>query len=486
MAKGGAKEDELEGDLSRLQAGRRWVFLATFINYAFAHWTRKCYTNVKVQFIHGGVSPLTLASMDSAFMLTYAGGSFFTGALGDRFSAVNIISMGLLGSSLCLAALLWGISSTVPVAASWFVAAQTIHGFAQATGGPVNTAIMGEWFGSDNRGLIFGLWTCHQYVGDVIAAFAGALILSLPINWRWVILIPLVINGFWAGVNFFFVPNSPRLAGINYSSNANVKISSDGEHQKLPPMPIIKAICIPNVLSYACAFGFFKLVNYAMFFQLPLILTANFTSSTANLISSLYSFGMMPGGIVCGWLSDLYGGRRALVCATMMCFLVPLLILFAFYMDQLPIVVVLALLCLMGCLVGGPNNIITSAVATDLSEHPATRGYARATGTVTGIINGSGSVVAALGQIAIPYLSAAGKRDGVSYRYVWLFLVLSTILGTALMWPKIYEEITRPSAAPAETQPLRPDGNAYTSEKDVEDGAYQGGAQRRKGDAYHQ
>ncbi|CAE7608984.1 slc37a3, partial [Symbiodinium microadriaticum] len=57
---------------------------------------------------------------------------------------------------------------------------------------------------------------------------------------------------------------------------------------------------LPNVLSYAIAFGFFKLVNYAMFFQLPVILASHFDQSTSNVISSLYSVGMMPGGIVCG------------------------------------------------------------------------------------------------------------------------------------------------------------------------------------------
>jgi len=37
---------------------------------------------------------------------------------------------------------------------------------------------------------------------------------------------------------------------------------------------------LPNVMSYAIAFGFFKLVNYAMFFQLPVILSSHFDSST--------------------------------------------------------------------------------------------------------------------------------------------------------------------------------------------------------------
>lgn len=52
---------------------------AAFVNYAMAHWTRKSYTNVKVQLMLAGVSPLTLTAMDSGFMFTYAGGSFITG-----------------------------------------------------------------------------------------------------------------------------------------------------------------------------------------------------------------------------------------------------------------------------------------------------------------------------------------------------------------------------------------------------------------------
>ena len=178
-----------------------------------------------------------------------------------------------------------------------------------------------------------------------------------------------------------------------------------------------------------------------MFFQLPVILSSNFDSATANMISALYSFGMMPGGIVCGFVSDLYGGRRACVCATMMMILVPLLLLLAYEMDDMPVDVLLIVLCLMGCLVGGPNNIITSAVAADLADDPSIRGSSKALGTVTGIINGSGSVTAAFGQMAIPILATWGSADGVNYRYVWLFLIFCTIVGTALLGPKIYKEL---------------------------------------------
>ena len=57
-------------------------------------------------------------------------------------------------------------------------------------------------------------------------------------------------------------------------------------------------------------------------------------------------------------------------------------------MDQIPVTVLLMLLAFMGCLVGGPNNIITSAVAADLADDPSIKGSNKSLGTVTGIING--------------------------------------------------------------------------------------------------
>jgi OPA family glycerol-3-phosphate transporter-like MFS transporter 1/2 len=108
------------------------VFLATFINYAMAHWTRKSYTNVKVSLMRAGVSPLTLTAMDSGFMFTYAGGSFITGQLGDRFSAVAVVGGGLLGSTLCLMFIIFGASTSIisnaALCGSWFLTCQLLHG----------------------------------------------------------------------------------------------------------------------------------------------------------------------------------------------------------------------------------------------------------------------------------------------------------------------------------------------------------------------
>lgn len=204
----------------------------------------------------------------------------------------------------------------------------------------------------------------------------------------------------------------------------------------MSPISFMDALRIPNVIGYALAFGFFKLINYAMFFWLPYFLSGHFTPQQSNMISILYDIGMMPGGVIVGTVSDLMGGRRACVIAVFMGILVPLLFLFSQYASDMPAVALLVLLGFMGILVGGPNNIITSAVAADLAEHPSIKGNSRALGTVTGIINGSGSITAALGLMVIGPLQMK-----YGWSSVWYFLILCTIIGSSLMFPKVIKEI---------------------------------------------
>ena len=104
--------------------------------------TSRSYTNVKVSLMMAGVNPLTLTAMDSGFMFTYAGGSFITGQLGDRFSPVVVVGVGLLGSTFCLLLIVYGASTSivhnVTLCGTWFLTSQLLHGAFQATGGPVS------------------------------------------------------------------------------------------------------------------------------------------------------------------------------------------------------------------------------------------------------------------------------------------------------------------------------------------------------------
>merc|ERR1712183_892254 len=204
------------------------------------------------------------------------------------------------------------------------------------------------------------------------------------------------------------------------------------------PITYAAAFQIPMVAQYAFAFGFFKLTNYVLFFWLPYFLGKNFDPVTANLIASLYSVGMMPGGIIVGYASDYFGGRRALVIGVFMCILVLFLAVFAKVSESgsMNPTVLLFMLACMGILVGGPNNIITSAVAADLSSHPSVRGSSKSLGTVTGIINGCGGFIAGIGLMAVGPL-----QDKFGWSSVWIYLIGCTATGTGLMGTKIYAEI---------------------------------------------
>ena len=131
---------------------------------------------------------------------------------------------------------------------------------------------MGNWWPAKGRGLIFGLWTCHQYIGDIVAALAAGLLLNSGYDYRWYVphiiyfvcqdgvgnvqmaitvcskcpdfledeqsvenpscrihaltspiellsthdrclIIPAVLNGVWAFINFTQVPSTPEEFG---------------------------------------------------------------------------------------------------------------------------------------------------------------------------------------------------------------------------------------------------------------------------------
>jgi len=427
-----------EQSVASLASWRRTIFLVTFVNYAMAHVTRKCYTNVKTELVADGVDQVILSQMDTAFMLTYAIGTFISGRLGDIYPQNIIIAIGLIGSTACLVfilyldfigVVLWSHSMGFFL----FVLAQLLHGFFQSTGVPVNTAVMGNWFSKKGRGCIFGLWSSHQFLGDIAAALGTAAIVGGGLPWQWALVIPAVLNGVWGFGNFFLLPNSPADVGIQ--TDAEKKVSSSGAAGG-GTIGFFEAVMIPGVLGYSIAYGFLKFINYAMFFWLPFFLALHFDNNTANVISSLYSVGMIPGGVVVGWVSDQLGGRRACVVAVFLLLLAPLLWFFALFSETMPSMLLLVLLGTMGLLVGGPNNIITSAVAVDLAEHPSIGGNTRSLGTVTSIINGTGGITAALGLMLIgPLQELAG------WTAVWYLLIACVIASIVILGPKIGQEI---------------------------------------------
>lgn len=342
-----------------------------------AHFSRKCYSTIKEQLEdEAGYSPLLLSGMDTVFMATYAAGNIINGKLGDTFNPTTILAIGLFGSGACLLGIniaLWfdfyHISAIL--GNTFILAVYFLFGFFQATGGPVGTAVMGNWF-CDNesirkRGVIFGFWTCHQYCGDITAQLCTAAVLHSKLPYWLGLTIPAIANICWGFLTARLVADPANIGiitpevRIRQQKNEEKRKQMEEQGQTMEedqgPSPItyVGALAIPMVAQYAFAFGFFKLVNYCLFFWLPYFLGKTFDPVAANLIAALYSVGMMPGGIIVGYVSDFFGGRRAVVIGVFMCLLIVFLAVFARFSEsgKLGAIPMLIMLGCMGILVGG-------------------------------------------------------------------------------------------------------------------------------------
>jgi len=199
-----------------------------------------------------------------------------------------VVSMGLAGAASMVMLLCLGIWTDVARSAFfisnlYFISIWIAHGLFQSTGGPVNTAIMGNWFGSKHRGLIFGTWTCHQYIGNIIGALIASIVLASGIEYWWALVISFVANYLWAFVVATFLPVYPDKNDIEIETESKVETESSktvlpASTQQLAPITISEAFCIPSVASYALAFGFFKLVNYTLFFWVTFLFNTLFFS----------------------------------------------------------------------------------------------------------------------------------------------------------------------------------------------------------------
>ena len=131
---------------------------------------------------------------------------FATGRLGDMFPQNVIIGYGLIGSTLCLGMIQFFESTLAssrrttrwPSSSSSWRSLSTASSRRPAA--PSTRPSLGNWWPKKGRGLVFGLWTCHQYIGDIVAALATAAIVKAGFAWQWALLLPGIANGVWGVV----------------------------------------------------------------------------------------------------------------------------------------------------------------------------------------------------------------------------------------------------------------------------------------------
>ncbi|XP_061347108.1 putative glycerol-3-phosphate transporter 5 isoform X4 [Gastrolobium bilobum] len=185
----------------------------------------------------------------------------------------------------------------------------------------------------------------------------------------------------------------------------------------------LEAWKLPGVAPFAFCLFFSKLVAYTFLYWLPFYIrhtaVAGVTIShkTAGLLSTIFDIGGVLGGITAGFISDMIEARA--ITSILFLFLsIPALVLYRAF-GSISMLTNIALMFLSGFLVNGPYSLITTAVAADLGTQSLNGGNSRALATVTAIIDGTGSVGAALGPLLAGYISTRGWNS------VFFMLILS-------------------------------------------------------------
>ncbi|KAM4650585.1 glucose-6-phosphate exchanger SLC37A2 [Discoglossus pictus] len=466
---------------------RGFILVLTFLFYTCYHLSRKPISIVKSQ-LHQNCSALPhpslnisdndtkwcdwapfensdytelFGALDNAFLVAYAIGMFISGIFGERLPLRYYLSCGMLLSGVFTS--LMGLGYYWNIHVLWYyVVIQILNGLVQTTGWPSVVACMGNWFGKGKRGLIMGIWNSHTAVGNILGSLiAGAFVSSA---WGLSFIVPGVIIAVFGIICFFFLIEYPEDVGcaspqqndeakeeldnidiMTTSTEAIFKSSQDSgvedsghepngvEHPQA--ISFLGALRIPGVIEFALCLLFAKLVSYTFLYWLPLYISnvAHFDPKQAGDLSTLFDAGGIIGGILAGLISD-YTGGRAITCAVMLILTAPMLFIYNQF-GQTSVSTSIGLLIICGMLVNGPYSLITTAVSADLGTHESLHGNSKALSTVSAIIDGCGSIGAALGPLFAGLLSKHG------WSYVFYMLIGSDICACLLLSRLVYKEI---------------------------------------------
>lgn len=158
------------------------------------------------------------------------------------------------------------------------------------------------------------------------------------------------------------------------------------------------------------------------------------SDSTAGTLSTLFDVGGVVGGILAGHISDRIEAR-AVTAATFMYCAIPALYCYRAY-GSISLSWNIGLMFITGMLVNGPYALITTAVSADLGTHSSLNGSSRALATVTAIIDGTGSVGAAVGPLLTGYISTT------SWSAVFTMLMGAALIAGLLLSRLVIAEIS--------------------------------------------
>lgn len=191
------------------------------------------------------------------------------------------------------------------------------------------------------------------------------------------------------------------------------------------------------MLRYGIFFAFLKGVNYTIFFWFGYFGSVwnDLTNETSGNFLILFNIGSIIGGWICGYFTDRYKilskhGRSPII---LLFLILSIPAVFALYFKPNKYLILYGLLYFVaGFFLGGPTNLISTVMATDVGTLQEIKGNPASFSTVSGIIDGLGSIGAAISD----YIATWIKHD-----YVYVFLAGELLIGAVLIIPLVKKDL---------------------------------------------
>ena len=437
----------------RFAAAQRRVLVLTWIAYVAFNVARKVTSVVKRRLQTDlALDTATLGALDTAFLAAYTLGQFVNGPLGDRVGARVMVVGGLVGSGTCT--YLSGGANSGP----YLVGLSFLHGLFQSGAWAACVKSLGPWLSPAERGTKMGLWSTCSPVGGVAGTAVATALLGAG-GWRGAFHVPgpaLLVVG---ALCFMSLVDSPAAIGLpDASASTGDGDVEEGEQRAVTSKPaatvpnlsaaasarasgvdtsptMMQVLALPGMPFLCLGYFFLKFMRYLLLFWLPFYHTVQlgYDELTAGYLATTFEIGGVFGTIAIGWVSDTFmGGRRTLATVWMMMAAAGALVAYM-SVGATSTLISGPLMGLIGVLLLGPDSVLSSTICQDVGERSP---YGNTiVGTVTGIVNGCGS----LGSILQGFVTA-----WVSARFGWnavfgMLVAFSLVTALALL-PAVWSE----------------------------------------------
>mmetsp|Transcript_29020 Transcript_29020/g.51906 ORF Transcript_29020/g.51906 Transcript_29020/m.51906 type:complete len:226 (-) Transcript_29020:788-1465(-) len=185
-----------------------------------------------------GLIESDFGNFEFLFLILYAVGNYFSGALVDVWSARAIVSVGLMLSSCSI----FTVRLTQIVIASEFGSANHVlvlllwglAGLFQSAAWPGGISVVSSWYDKSSHGVVLGMWSTNSPAGSIFGQqLAGFMIGVMLLTWQAAVSTACLL-AFLVGILYFILVRIPNFPSCPPQSIANTHKSAIGKAFRIP------------------------------------------------------------------------------------------------------------------------------------------------------------------------------------------------------------------------------------------------------------